>query len=43
MFEPDYNGEEVCEFKGMRYMIYRTYHTRNDMIELYAERREGKP
>lgn len=42
MFEPDYQGEEICQFKGRRYMIYRTYHAKNDTIELYAERREGK-
>lgn len=42
MFEPDYEGEEIAEYNGKRYMIYRTYHARNDSIELYAERREGK-
>lgn len=41
VFLYDYHGEEVCEFNGVRYSIYRTYITRNDIIELYAERREG--
>lgn len=41
MFEPDYNGESIVEYKGTRFSIYRTYHARNDSIELYAERRSG--
>lgn len=41
MFHPDYEGETICEFNGVRYAIYRTYITRNDSIELYAERRLG--
>lgn len=41
MFEPDYNGEEIAEYNNSRYTIYRTYHTKDDMIELYAERRKG--
>jgi len=41
MFVFDYNDEKICEFNGQRYSIYRTYLTRNDSIELYAERREG--
>ena len=40
-FVYDYNDEKICEFNGQRYSIYRTYLTRNDSIELYAERREG--
>ncbi len=41
MFRYDYDGEKICEFNGQRYSIYRTYITRDDSIELYAERREG--
>ena len=41
MFGPDYNREEIIEYNGVRYTIYRTYITRNDMIELYCERRTG--
>lgn len=41
MFEPDYEGEEVLEYNGVRYSVYRTYHGRNDTIDLYVERRQG--
>lgn len=41
MFEPDYEGEKVLEFEGVRYSVYRTYHGRNDTIDLYVERRTG--
>lgn len=41
MFFGDYNGETVCEYNGNRYAIYRTYHARTDVIELYAERKGG--
>lgn len=32
----DYNGEKVCEYKGVRYRIIRTYR-RNQSIELTVE------
>ena len=41
MFAGDYNGEAICAFNGLRYSIYRTYKTRNDLIELYVEREGG--
>ena len=41
MFFGDYEGERTVEYKGKRYGIYRTYHGRNDNIELYAERKGG--
>lgn len=41
MFFGDYHGERVVEYHGLRYSIYRTYHGRGDVIELYAERRGG--
>lgn len=41
LFRYDYHGEEICEFQGRRYSIYRTYIARNESIELYAERRHG--
>lgn len=41
VFAYDYHGEEICEFDGVRYSIYRTYFGRDDTIELYAERRIG--
>ena len=42
MFAPDYYGEKTLEFNGEVYTIYRTYLSRNDMIELYVEKRAGK-
>lgn len=42
MFGPDYEGEEVVEYNGARYAVYRTYQARKDLIELYLERRKGK-
>lgn len=41
MFEGDYKGEKILVCQGVTYSIYRTYSTRNDTIELYAERKEG--
>lgn len=41
MFEPDYDEERILVYQNVRYTVYRTYRTKNDMIELYVERREG--
>lgn len=41
MFAPDYKGEETIEYNGIRYSIYRTYYAKNDMLELYLERKAG--
>lgn len=41
LFYADYNGERTVEYKGKRYGVYRTYHARTDIIELYAERKGG--
>ena len=41
MFEPDYHGEEIVDYNGVRYTIYRSYVRRDDFIELYAEKRQG--
>jgi hypothetical protein len=41
VFFGDYAGEKIVEYNGTRYTIYRTYQARNDLIELYVERREG--
>lgn len=41
MFFGDYNGERTVEYNGNRYGVYRTYHGRNDTVELYAERKGG--
>lgn len=41
MFFGDYEGETLLEFEGKTYSIYRTYLTRTDTLELYAERQGG--
>lgn len=41
MFSGDYNGEPVCFYHNMPFAIYRTYQRRNDIIELYVERKGG--
>lgn len=41
MFAYDYNGESLVRYNGNIYSIYRTYVDRNELIELYAEKREG--
>ena len=41
VFFGDYEEERLVEYRGKRYSIYRTYHGRNDMMELYAERKGG--
>lgn len=40
VFFGDYNGEEIVEYKGNRYAVYRTYRT-GDYMELYVERKIG--
>ena len=41
MFFGDYEGETACKFHGQPYAIYRTYQRRNDVLELYVERKGG--
>lgn len=41
MFSHDYSGEQIIEYKGIQYSIYRTYLRKADLIELYAEKRKG--
>jgi hypothetical protein len=41
MFAYDYNGETIVKYEGQRYGVYRTYHGRDDTIELYVERKGG--
>lgn len=41
LFFGDYNGERTVKYNGKRYGVYRTYHARTDIIELYAERKGG--
>jgi len=46
MFAPDYEGEETCEITinnvATTFAIYRTYLDKNEMIELYLEKKVGK-
>lgn len=37
----EYDGQELIEYEGNRYAIYRTYRTDEDMMELYAEYKSG--
>lgn len=37
----DYDGEELIEFNGIRYGVYRTFFGRNDSVELYCEKKGG--
>ena len=41
LFFGDYNDEEVVEFEGKKFTVYRTYKTSGDKVELYCERRIG--
>ena len=42
MFGPDYQGEQIVQYRGQQYAVYRTYTARTDVIELHCERRKGK-
>ena len=41
MFAPDYQGEQIAVVGGVRYSVYRTYHAKNETLELYLERKAG--
>lgn len=41
VFGADYQGEELIEYHGGIYSIYRTYQKRDDYLELYVERKAG--
>lgn len=42
IFSGDYEGEEVVEYDGKRYGVYRTYRVPGtDYMELYVERKGG--
>lgn len=41
MFSGDYNDEKEIVYNGRHYGVYRTYMGRNDVIELYTERKGG--
>lgn len=37
MFAPDYQGEDLIEWNGRRYSVYRTYIAQNEALELYCQ------
>ena len=41
VFFGDYDDEELVEYNGQVYSVYRTYHARKDELELYVTRKEG--
>lgn len=42
VFMGEYNGQQICEYNGTRYTIYRTYHSEGtDYLELYVQREIG--
>ena len=41
MRSADYQGEQIADYNGVEYEIYRTYVARNDFIDLYVQRRVG--
>lgn len=41
VFYADYSDEPIVIYNGNRYSVYRTYLRRDDMLELYCERKGG--
>lgn len=41
IYRYDYQGELIAALNGVRYSVYRTYVARNEMIELYLEKKAG--
>ena len=41
LFFGDYNNESTLIYKGQTYAIYRTYLRKDDLLELYCERKGG--
>lgn len=41
MFFGDYEGEQTVIYNDRAYGVYRTYHAKTDVIELYVERKGG--
>ena len=41
LFRYDYNGEDTVKYNGEYYSIYRTYVDRNEIIDLYVEKKKG--
>lgn len=41
LFFGDYSGEETVIYKEKAYGVYRTFHARKDVLELYVEQKGG--
>ena len=41
MFAPDYDGELIVEYNGVRFSVYRIYRATSDKMELYVQREAG--
>ena len=41
MFFGDYHDETIVEYNGNQYSVYRTYYRRDDLVELYVQRKGG--
>lgn len=39
IFAGDYADEKTVIYNGMRYGVYRTYHAKTDIVELYVARK----
>lgn len=37
----EYSGQTIVSYNNERFGVYRTYQTKNDMLELYVERKGG--
>lgn len=42
IFAPEYHDEEIVEYKGQNYAIYRTYLTKYNTMELYVQKKKGE-
>lgn len=41
LFAYDYSGEDVIEYEGVQYSVYRSYTRSYDQVELYCELKKG--
>lgn len=41
VFQYDYDGEEVIIHNGNRYSVYRTYLSKDDVLEIYCKKDVG--
>ena len=37
----EYSGQQIVEYQGQRYGVYRTYAAKNENLELYCEAKGG--